>query len=613
MKKRFTLARLRYWFDCTLSKGPVAMTLLLLTATLLAMVVIGLLAFLFADGGTLPYQMWTSLMHMLDAGTLAGDEPVNLAYLLLMTVATLFGLFVTSLLIGVVATAVEDKLDSLRKGESVVQEDGHTVIIGYDANVFDLLGELLIAGENQKHKCIVVLGEAEKEEMEDAIAARFPRPGRTRIICRSGAPYDEFALQRCAVERCRSVIINIHEDAESIRALLAVTALLDAAAEVHPQLRIVMSIQQQQHVEAARIAGAGRADVIFARDAISRIIANTCHQHGLSQVLTELFNFSGNELYVEQIPQLAGQPFGEAVRAFANAIPVGLITPGGALLNPPMDRVIAPEDSLVLLEDDDGAYRLHPPRPIDESALAAPPEGECEPCRPLIILGSNDKLPIILREFGHYTAPGTPVTIIDDDLDESILPGDCGLVYRVCREEVTRELLMGCFREGTPNLLLLNDDSQEPEASDSRTLLALILLRDIASQAGLPMTITTEMRKAVNQRLAACAKVDDFVIGMNFISLLMAQISEEPRLITIIEELLDAEGSELYMKPASLYVRPGVPVDGYTLAGAAAGKGEVFVGYRLGSDASHRVIVNPDKAEKVTFAAGDQIVVIAQE
>ena len=56
-----------------------------------------------------------------------------------MFLAALCGLFITSVLIGVIATGVEDKLGNLRKGTSVVQEDNHTVIIGFDNNIYAII------------------------------------------------------------------------------------------------------------------------------------------------------------------------------------------------------------------------------------------------------------------------------------------------------------------------------------------------------------------------------------------------------------------------------------------------------------------------------------------
>ena len=612
MKKRNLRERVSYWFDCMMSKGPIAMSVLLFAITAVIVGVIGIVAYFVSDDGGILYQLWSSLMYTLDAGNLAGVPTDNVIYLLLMFLATLCGMFLTSVLIGIISTGVEGKLRDLRKGASVVQEDNHTVIIGFDNNVYTLLRELIESNSNKKDGCIVVLGDQPKEEMEDAISSHIPDTGTTKIICRNGNLHEAYALERCSVETSKSVIINVHDDAETVKILLALSAYLKNKELTNPELRFIASLEDSQHVEAANIAGEGRSEIIFAKDAIARIISNTCRQHGLSQVLTELFNFCGCELYFENVPALAGKSFKEATLCFSNAVVFGLAKDGQVRLNPPMDTVIGENDQVVLLEEDDGAYMYHPPEVVHSAAICGGPNFAARTNNHLLVLGSNDKLPIILSEYAKYMKPNTKVVIVDDDLDEEKLGTYDNLNITICTKTVTRELLCEFLNEDIHNVLLLNDDSQDSESSDSQTLLRLILLRDVADKTGRQFAITTEMRSSDNQRLASRARVDDFVIGSNFSSLLMAQISEDTNLIPVITELLDESGSELYMKPAAQYVTIGVPVNSYVLTESAARKGEIYVGYRHIGDTKGDVVVNPDKAEQIIFGENDQVVVIAE-
>lgn len=92
----------------------------------------------------------------------------------------------------------------------------------------------------------------------------------------------------------------------------------------------------------------------------------------------------------------------------------------------------------------------------------------------------------------------------------------------------------------------------------------------------------------------------------------MSQISENPDILPLIDDLLDESGSELYMKPVSNYVKIGVPVDSYTLTESAARKGEVYVGYRLVDKDSNSVTVNPIKSDSIIFSEKDRIIVISE-
>ena len=81
MKKRSLRERISYWIDCMMSKGPVAMCVLLYAINFAIVVVIGVVASFTSDEGGILYQVWFSLMQTLDAGNLSGVATDNIAYL----------------------------------------------------------------------------------------------------------------------------------------------------------------------------------------------------------------------------------------------------------------------------------------------------------------------------------------------------------------------------------------------------------------------------------------------------------------------------------------------------------------------------------------------------
>jgi len=609
MKKSFFRDRVRYWFDCMMSKGTIAMSIMLFVVTLAVVFIVGVVAAILSEDGSIANEIWISLRHVMDSAALFDNSTDNIPYLLMLLIATLCGMFLTSILIGIVATGIEGKLTDLRKGTSIVQEENHTVIIGFNDMVYSIIQELVIANENKKKACIVILGEQEKEEMEDAVSSHIPHAGTTRIICRSGSLHENYALERCSVETSKSVIVNSHDDVETTKIILALSSYLRGKTLKNPYLRFIASLQDEQNFEIMKIASEGRAEIIYAKDAIARIIANTCRQHGLSQVMTELFNFSGNEFYFEQIPELTGKTFREASMSFSNAVVVGVYKDGKSYLNPPMDTVIGEEDKLILLEMDDSDYCIHPSKSGDDAKICGGENVNGKASNHLVVFGSNDKLPVILAEYDKYVEPDTHVVIVDDVKEELIGTYD-NLDIKIYRGSVNYDLLCKFREANVNNILHLNDDSHDPETSDSNTLFHLILLRSIADETAWNVSITTEMRSLENQRLATQARVDDFVIGSNFACLLMAQVSENPEIMSVIEDLLDESGSELYMKPASAYVTIGEEVDCYTVTESAARKGEIFIGYRHAGNKD--VVVNPNKEETVVFDEQDQIVVISE-
>ena len=108
-----------------------------------------------------------------------------------------------------------------------------------------------------------------------------------------------------------------------------------------------------------------------------------------------------------------------------------------------------------------------------------------------------------------------------------------------------------------------------------------------------------------NRELAEVTRADDFVVSNKLVSLMLAQATENENLSAIFDDLLDEQGSEIYMRPAEDYVELGRPVNFYTVTEAARRRGEV--GHRLrAADAARPattarnmggVVVNPSKSE----------------
>lgn len=619
MKRKKSLRQwFQYHFDNIMSKGTIALIVLLFTITVAVVFIMGLLALLVGSEGNLPSLIWISLMHALDPGTLTADTLDNIPYIILMSIATLCGIFITSILIGIITTGFEAKLNELRKGKSKVLEEGHTLILGFNDSIYTLLNELIGANENHKNGCIVVVGTQEKEDMEEAIAAQIPDTKTTKIICRSGNLTEPHILERCSVETAKSIIINEYEDAEVIKIILALTSYLKENEPLYPDLYITASIQQEHNIEAAKIAGQERVELIFANDAISRIIAHTCRQPGMSNVLVELFDYDGDELYFEQIPELEGMQFKEILNRFEKAVVFGIANENGPKLNPPMDTVIQKGDAIILLEDDDGSFRLNnTPIEISEELIQnKTPEAIVQKAFPdnLLILEINQKLESILKEYDCYVAPNTQITIVSKQENLNITHSFRNIqIQHIKEDSADKNVLEKLLETGNNNILILSDGTLDSEAADAKALLQLIYLWDIARKKGYPYNITSEMQHTTNQRLAAQAHVDDFVIGSNIINLLMTQIAENRELTALFEDILDEDGSELYMKPIYEYVTCNTPVDFYTVTESAARKGHIAIGYKTRENGELKIITNPAKSEPITFNENDSLIVVAED
>ena len=243
------LALLRYRFDNALSRGPLVviayLALLSLSIVVLAGVIAALASFTFGggNGSTFGESLWQALLRTLDSGTFAADTAWPTRALAL--VITLAGIFLAGSLIGLIANAVDQKVEDLRRGRSAVVEVGHTVILGWSPQVPRIIGELVVANESERHASVVVLAREDKTVMEHELHERIHDHRTTRIVCRSGDPSVPDNLRRASIETARSVVVvrDTDGDAGVVKAVLAVRVIDPTFAQAH----VVAELSDKDH------------------------------------------------------------------------------------------------------------------------------------------------------------------------------------------------------------------------------------------------------------------------------------------------------------------------------------------------------------------------------
>ncbi len=617
MKVTFT-EKLKYKFDNLMARGAVALVGILFLATTLVIVAVGLiLSFISTTDGSLLDHLWASLMHVIDAGTITGADTANTEFVILMLLVTLCGIFVTSILIGIITTGFEEKLRSLKKGDSRVIEKDHVVILGFDNNVFTLISELIIANENHKNSSIVILDPQDKETIEEEIASHFPDLKTTRVICRTGSITDVNILRKCSLETCRSIIVNEQKDFMTIKCIIAINNYFNIIEREKDLPHIVATINDKSNFETISIISKGNVEVVLIEDAVSRIIAQSSRQPGLSNVLVELFDFDGDELYFENFPVLVDKTFGFALNQFEEAVVFGFKRGEKIHLNPKADTLLKIDDELILLVEDDGVAKITPHKMSDNIESIISDESSEETLENVLIIGVNDMLSNIVLELDNYFVKGSKVFVANESFENSFDDvkdklTNIEMVLESCDTQ-SRLNLEKLTQDNISHVILLSDYNDTDENSDSLTLFKLIHLRDIAQKTGRAYSITSEMRDVSNQRLAEVAKVNDLVVGSNIINLILAQISENRYLSTVFQELLTAEGSEIYIRKASLYTKLYTELDFYQVTQALSQQNCVAIGYKKQLKDGFKIFLNPKKSDKFIFTETDYIISLSAD
>lgn len=648
MKKQNTFSQwVRYHFDNLMSKSTVAPLLLLLFVVLILISILSLLIYSFeaipsgveingieGDDYNFFEIVYLTLLRMLDPGVVS-DDPLNPRFVTFMMIATILGLFVTSILIAIVNSGVIKKINNLRKGKSFVFEKNHTVILGWSFQVFPIISELVVANENQKNMSIVILAEKDKVEMEDEIMIHVGDTKNTKVICRTGNPIDIHNLELTNLHQARSIIIIAPEDSYDpdssvIKTILAITNNPNRVKE--HLFHIVAEIRDPRNVIIAEIAGREEVQLVIFDYLISRITAQTCRQPGLSVVFTELLDFSGDEIYFQNEPKLVGRTFVEAMFSYNTSSIIGLRKQNGDIrIKPPFDTIIEEGDKIIAISEDDDTVVLSniTEYNVINDAIRKDPKTYKQVPESTLIIGWNRRAPLIINELDKYVSPGSKVMILAENKNaEEQLAFHCSdLENQVVKfwfgDTTNRKILDQLSIENYDHIIVLSiSGTGGVQATDARTLNTLLHLRDIADKRGSKFSIVSEMLDDRNRELAEITHTDDFIVSVKLDSLMLAQISENKELKTIFEDLFSAGPPSIYIMPAEYYVELNRAVNFYTVMESARQQNQIAIGYKLRNAnqkveeeymLAHGVVVNPKKANNVFFSEGDKIIVLSDE
>lgn len=617
-----------------MSRGTPALIFWLAAATLALIVVFTFVFVVFGlspDGGS-PHkgvigEAYFTLLHALDPGTITADNG-SWVFLLLMFLVTLGGLLIFSALIGVLSTGLDSRLQDLRKGRSLVLEEGHTLILGWGKPVFTILSELDVANEGEPDPVVVVLSETDKVLMDDTLRERSVLKN-LRVVTRTGSPIDvdDLALVRPELAAATIVLAPLGEsepDAYVIKVILALTQLLHGQ-EV--ERGIVAEITDPANLAPARLAGAGQAVLLDGRETIAKLLVQAARQSGISVAVQELLDFDGHEIYIEDASRFEGLDFGTLLGRLERCAVIGLLDSGGKVsLNPPGSTIVGPDDRLIAIAEDDTILELleeASEAPDFEQVLAAD-ERPQDPER-VVILGWNKGAQSVITHFDAFLAPGSQIQVVVDPAFEGA-PVENGH-QRLANTDVIfrhgsttdRNTLEGLELDRVDHVMVLAcSDELDAQRADARTLVTLLHLREINERLESGFSIVSEMVDERSRRLAEVAEVDDVIVSENVISLLFAQISQNHHLADVFTQLFSPEGSEIYLRQASSYVASGSEVSFATLVEAARRRGECAIGYRAvsgaeDSGADFGMTMNPAKSDRFRISTGDNLVVLAED
>lgn len=648
MKNPTFRERIHYRFDNFITRGGIRIFSLLVLLFMILFVMIG--AFRFGmkmlgakaqwEGG-LGQQLYITFLEMTDPGNMAQDIQSTLLMKIPGIIAGIVGIVMLSVLIAFITTALIERMEALRKGHSRVIEDDHTLILGWDPQrVVEILRELIIANESEDDPSVVILADVSKVQMDDHLNLVLPNRKNTRVITRSGSVSSLTNLYVASVETCKSVIVlasareeaSLEEknlsDAQTIKAVLALSSACKAEQK---QLNIVAEIFNQHHYEILQSNCPHRIEVVSANEILAKIMVQTSRSVGLSVVYSEILSFDGCEMYFHGA-DWNGISFGQAQFHFPDGVPMGIRKANGdILINPPIEEILDQDDEVLILAQDDSTIDFQPSLaavsnelPLNSDRLKQVIENE-------LIIGWNRKGPAIVAEYAEYVKDGSQIDVIVKNPQKSVIHEIQHLndsleglqVQLINQDPLKAQTLIDVNPGKRDNIIILSGgEHQDPEKSDAQTILILLLLRRILHEhpdETVRTRLITEVMDSANRGLIAQVGVKDFIISNQFISMLLAQMSEELDIKLVYDQLFEEDGSEIYLKPACLYFE-SIPeeVSFADCMAIAQKRKEICIGIKVQKDEQNEhlnfgVSLVPEKNTKYVLRPNDCLIVVAED
>ena len=630
MTTKFTVKeRLRYRIDNTLARG-VGMVLLwlgVLTAlfVILVAVIIQITGIGPSDSSTsLTEGVWLAITRSLDPGTFSGDEGDKFRFGMLAV--TLIGIFLGATIIGIISSGIDTRLETLRRGRSAVVEVGHTLIIGRSDKLSVVISELVEANRSERGRAIVVLTADDPVEVTDEIRRDVKDLGTSRLVVRSGSPTRVNDLARMNPQDAKSVIVLSPDDDTARAYLVKVVLGLNQLIPAGSATTIVAEAEDAEVADALGEVVGPRLNTVISSAIVARITAQVSRMSGLGAVYQELLDFDGDEMYIVPIPERwVGSSFGQLTLASSKATIIGLERADGTVsLTVESESIVMAGDKVIGIAEDDSVFVLDRD-PVPWARPADHPVMGLELARErTLIVGWSSNAQLIIKEVETHVSQGSELVILVDPEFHEAADVEAELALAgVAKQSVSlrfgstisRPVLADVLSSGAfDHVMLLCERSKFGlDEADARVLLTLMHVRALSPDS--TNNVIAELADPNDVELGHQGDSSEFIVSMQLISLLMAQLSESPHLSHVFADMFDGVGAAVAMHPAERYVPLG-ETDFDAVIASARNWGVVAIGYRAASpgggssELAGGIRVNPSKTERISFNAGDMIVVL---
>lgn len=540
-------------------------------------------------------SIWWAFLRLSDPGYLGDDEGTWRRIISTLLTVAGYVVFMGSM-VAIITSWLNNKIRTLEQGLTPVSASNHVVILGWTNRTIHIAAELLQSNKRIKKflkrhglrslKLIILSDDVTPfrlQELKDH--ARIGKRAK-EIILRSGESIDKEHLRRVDCMNASAIILPspfaknqelITPDVETIKTLLSLNAESKNTIYNGKMPYVVAEIQDDNKVKAAYQAYRGPLEILSSDTIISRLTCQNIHHIGLSSVFNELLSHSfNNNLYVGELPEAAGKPFGSLSGLFKKATLLGVVrkTENGfePFLNPEQSLIVKKTDKFIVLAKHMDDMDVSPDLLVSASNSMpkkrySRPKADLPPRKSkILILGWNHHIPALIKELGTYQHEEFDLTMASlrpIDARNSSISHILSTVHNIsCKHIIADYIRESELRVLKPDtfdhiLMVSSDKIADEEGADARTIVGYTLLEEILDTSQKRPQIIMELVDPDNEGL-----IKDFrsetIIGPLILSTMLSTIAMRRELYCVYNELFTVGGAEIiFRSPADYHLDLG--------------------------------------------------------
>jgi ion channel POLLUX/CASTOR len=619
--------RLRYFLENLLSKGVFSQIFFLsVISTLIILFGTSLIYFLspteYAPSTFLELCYWL-FVRLIDPGTFVEDKGFFLRFVTVFVTFT--GIFVFSILLGLIVSQIQRLIEKLKLGKTDVPEKNHYIILGWSPKIFSLLIELSQAHIHHKIPVIVILTNKKKAHLEEEIS-RECKNIRARIVIRNGNTSDILILSKLGINEAKSIMIfDDPDDLDDVKTIKSALIIIKNPNRKKEAYNIVVESNNPDSKELLEGFHLDEIKVVIGNQIMSRLLVQTVRFPALSNIVNELFSFKGNEFYVVKNNAPINTKFIDLIDKFVKGIPVGVLRENGKkeyIINPDHNLEVQVGDKIILLAQsyDDASYFDANLTCLDKDAKSQIIEDfQKKSKKELIIIGYNEKLSFIIDElYKYYNDTNIAISVFvnggsyKEDTRIIELKNKYPKIYITFFTEINQELLTDMELNENKKLIILIDDSNFDKAGyediDTYTMLIILKIRKILHEIGdsEEFDFISELLSIRNRTFADILNVNNYFISHQLLSMYFSHLLLDRLASDFIENVFSPGGNDIYIVPVKKYINKDKIRFGDLLKYSCYRK-EIVLGI---IDTNNEVHLNPNNNEMINFKEDDQIIVL---